>query len=398
MKIGIDCRSILNPEKGEAGGVGHYVYQLVRHLLKIDKKNQYVLFFDQRIKDKKLQKFSRENVKIIFHPFYLYSRFVPVQFSYRLYDAAIEKENLDVFHFPRLPNSPRKIKTETKTILTIHDLSILKLPKIFSAKEMVDEKNKISLMLSYVDKVVAVSQSTKNDLKELFNIADEKIRVIYHGLDERFLNKKTKKDIEQAKDKYHIKNNYLLFLSPLENRKNICRIVQSFDLLKAEIKKDPQKFSVVLKNDQDIKLVLAGKPGSAENKIKNKIKCSVNKNDIIVANYVQPDDLGALFAGAKAFVFPSLYEGFGLPILEAMSANLPVITSNISSMPEITGPGNAIFVNPYKIEEITQAMVDVLSQPELREKIIANYQTKIKEYSWQKTAKETLEIYKKLVE
>lgn len=396
MKIGIDCRSILNPERGEAGGVGHYVYQLIRHLLKIDHSNQYVLFFDQKIKDKKLKKFSQENVKIIFHPFYLYSKFVPVQFSYHLYDAAIEKESLDIFHLPRLPNSPRKIKA--KTILTIHDLSVLKLPKIFSEKEMAQERTKLSLMLSYVDQVIAVSQSTKNDLIELFNYSEEKIKVIYHGLDERFLKKRAKKEIDSVKEKYHIKNNYLFFLSPLENRKNVCRIVQSFDLLKAEIKKNPQKFTPILKDDKDIKLVLAGKPGSAQNKIKNKIKCSANKNDIIVANYVKSDDLGALFAGAKVFVFPSLYEGFGLPIIEAMSADVPVITSNISSMPEIAGEGNAVFVNPYKIEEITSALIDLLSSPELREKIVLNYQSKIKEYNWKKTAEETLAMYKKLVE
>lgn len=394
MKIGIDCRSILNPEKGEAGGVGHYVYQLVRHLLQIDKKNEYVLFFDQKIKDKKLKKFSQENVKTVFHPFYLYSQFVPPQFSTRLYDAAIEKENLDVFHLPRLPHSPRKIKT--KSVLTIHDLSVFRLPKIFSEKEINNERNKLSLALSFVDRVIAVSKSTQKDLSELFNFSPEKIDVIYHGLDERFLKRKTEKEIEEVKEKYNIKNNYILFLSPLENRKNICRIVQAFDLLKEEIKKDPQKFSSVLGKNKNIQLVLAGKPGSAQNKIKNKINISSHKEDIILANYVQPDNLGALFAGAKVFVFPSLYEGFGLPIIEAMSANIPIITSNLSSMPEIAGAGNAIFVDPYQVTEISQALIDLLSQPALRDKIIANYQSKIKEYNWRKTAEKTLEVYKEL--
>jgi len=394
MKIGIDCRSILNPEKGEAGGVGHYVYQLVRHLLQIDKKNKYVLFFDQKIKDKKLKKFSQENVKIIFHPFYLYSKFVPTQFSTRLYDAAIEKENLDVFHLPRLSNVPRRIKV--RSVLTVHDLSVLRLPKIFSEKEINNEKNKLSLALSFVDRVITVSKSTQKDLFELFDFLPEKVDVIYHGLDERFLKRKTEKEIEEVKKKYNIKNNYLLFLSPLENRKNICRIVQAFDLLKEEINKDPQKFSSVLGKNKNIQLVLAGKPGSAQNKIKNKIGISSHKDNIILANYVQPDNLGALFAGAKVFVFPSLYEGFGLPIIEAMSANIPVITSNLSSMPEIAGQGNAVFVDPYQVTEISQALINLLSQPALREKIVANYQSKIKEYNWRKTAEKTLAVYKEL--
>jgi len=394
MKIGIDCRAILNPERGEAGGVGHYVYQLVKNLLQIDKKNQYVLFFDHKIKNKKLEKFNQENVKIIFHPFYLYSQFVPIQFSSRLYDAAIEKEKLDVLHLPRLPHSPRKIKS--KSVLTIHDLSVLRLPKIFSIKETREEKNKTSLALSFIDRVIAVSNSTKNDIIDLFNFPADKIEVVYHGLDQRFLKKKTPQEIAAVKEKYKIKNEYVLFLSPLENRKNICRIIQSFSFLEKEIKENPEKFTPVLGKKKEIQLVLAGKLASAVNKIKNKIRCSVSKSNIILANYVQPDDLGALFAGAKIFIFPSLYEGFGLPIIEAMATNTPIITSNISSMPEIVGSGNAILVNPYKIEEIAKALSDLLSDVELRKKIIKNYPQKVKEYNWEKTAKKTLEIYNKL--
>ncbi|MFN3301888.1 MAG: glycosyltransferase family 4 protein [Patescibacteria group bacterium] len=387
MRIGIDCRTILNPEKGEAGGVGHYVYQLVRHLLKIDHQNEYILFFDHRIRKKKIKKFSQKNVKIIFYPFFLYSRFIPSSFSHHLFDALIKKENLNVFHFPFIPYNPKKI--DVKTIATIHDLSLLRLPNYYSKKEVEIERNELSYILPFIDRIIAVSQSTKKDLIEIFNVPPEKIKVIYHGVDERFFHRCSEEEIKKVKKKYKIKSDYIFFLSPLDIRKNICRIIQAFEELKKKIKKEPQKFAPL----KDIQLVLTGKKGSAFKKIANKIKKSPYKKDIILTGYVIPENLSALFDGAKVFLFPSLYEGFGLPVIEAMAKKVPVITSNLSSLPEIAGEGNAIFVNPYRTNEIIEALIKVLTDKDLREKIVKNAFQKAKEYRWEKTAQETLAVY-----
>lgn len=394
MRIGIDCRTILNPEKGEAGGVGHYVYQLVRHLLKIDHQNNYILFFDHRIKKKKIKKFSQKNVKIVFYPFFLYSKFIPTKISHHLFDALIEKEPLDVFHFPYIPSPPKKLKV--KLVATIHDLSLLKIPQYFSKKEIEIEKEELSFILPYIDKIIAVSNSTKKDLIEIFNLPPEKIRVVYHGLDKRFFDRfSSEEEIKAVKKKYNIKNNYILFLSPLEIRKNICRIIKSFQNVKEEIRKNPQKFSKVLKG-KDLQLVLAGKPGSAFKKIKKELKKVPYKKDIILTGYIPPEDLNPLFDGAKVFVFPSLYEGFGLPVIEAMARGVPVITSNVSSLPEIAGEGNALFVDPTDTKEITKALIELLTNEELRVKITEKAFKKAKEYQWEKTASETLDVYKEL--
>lgn len=390
MRIGIDCRTILNPEKGEAGGVGHYVYQLVRHLLKIDHQNDYILFFDRRVKKKKIKKFSQKNVRIVFYPFFLYSRFVPLSFSHYLFDAALKKENLDVFHLPFISHQPKKINI--KIIATIHDLSLLRLPNYFSKNEVEREKNKLSFILPFIDRIIAVSESTKKDLIEIFNLPPEKIKVIYHGLDKRFFKRSSNEEIRKIKNKYKIKGDYIFFLSPLETRKNICRMIQAFEELRNEIKNDPKRFSDVIKS-RNIQLVLTGQKGSAFSKIKEKIKKTPYKKDIILTGYVQPDDLNALFDGARAFLFPSLYEGFGLPVIEAMSSKVPVITSNLSSLPEIVGEGNAIFVNPYRVNEITKALVEVLTNKELREKITESAFQKAHQYRWDKTARETLAVY-----
>lgn len=395
MKIGIDCRTILNPARGEAGGIGHYVYQLVRHLLKIDHENEYVLLFDERIKRKKIKKFSQKNVKIIFHPFFLYYKFVPIKFAYRLYDATIEKEKLDILHLPRVSSFPRKINV--KTILTIHDLSFLKIPLCFSKKECEKEKERLSSTLPNVEMIIAVSQSTKDDLVNNFEFPAEKIKVIYHGLDERFFKQASPEEIEKVKKKYKIKNNYIFFLSPLEIRKNVCRLITAFDYLREIIKNEPQKFSSVFE-DKNIQLVLSGKPGSGLKIIKETIKKSPYKKDIILTNYVPPEDLNPLFDGAKVFAFPSLYEGFGLPVIEAMAGRIPIVTSNLSSLPEIIGEDNAIFVNPYNDKEIARALVEVLTNKELREKIIANASKRVKEFTWQRTAQETIKVYQEVAQ
>lgn len=394
MRIGIDCRTILNPEKGEAGGVGHYVYQLVRHLLKIDNKNEYILFFDHRIKKKKIKKFSQKNVKIVFYPFFLYSKFVLAKIFNHLFDALIEKESLDVFHLPYIPSPPRKLKV--KTVATIHDLSLLKIPHCFSKKEVEVEKEELSFILPFIDRIITVSNSTKKDLIEIFNLPPEKIRVIYHGLDKRFFDKSSSEEIKKIKKKYKIKSDYVFFLSPIEIRKNTCRLVQSFEKVKEEIKKNPQRFSQILKN-KNLQLVLAGKPGKAMGKLKNEIKKLSYKKDIILTGYVPPEDLNPLFDGAKVFLFPSLYEGFGLPVIEAMARGVPVITSNISSLPEIAGEGNAIFVDPYNVKEISNALIELLTNRELRKEIIEKAFKKAKEYQWEKTAEETLKVYQELV-
>jgi glycosyltransferase involved in cell wall biosynthesis len=394
MRIGIDCRTILNPKKGEAGGVGHYVYQLIRHLLKIDEENEYILFFDHRIKKKKIKKFSKKNTKIVFYPFYLYSKFIPSSFSHHLFDALIKKEEIDVFHFPYIPSPPKKINV--KTVATIHDLSLLRIPNLFPKKEVEKEKEELSFIFPFIDKIIAVSESTKKDLITLFNLPPEKIKVIYHGVDERFFKPSSKEGIEKVKKKYKIKGDYIFFLSPLTVRKNISRIVQAFEMVKDEIKKDPEKFSKIIKR-KNLQLVLAGKEGFGFSEIKKKIKASSYKKDIILTGYVEPEDLNHLFDGAKVFIFPSLYEGFGLPLIEAMARRIPIITSNLSSMPEIVGENNALFVNPYKTEEIANALVTLLSDKEVRKKITEKSLERAKQFQWEKTAKETLKTYQELV-
>jgi len=396
MRIGIDCRTILHPEKGEGAGLGHYTYQLVRHLLKIDKKNTYFLFFDRSVQKRRLDKFKQKNVLIRFFPFLQYKNLMPDDLSYLLVNATLDKEKLDVFHSPDIL-LPRAY--QGASIITAHDLAFYKFPELISPEKPYLLKTIVSNILKQTKKVIAVSKSTAKDLQEIFDLDVEKIETIYHGIDKRFFKKRNLSEIKKVKKKYSIKKDYLFFLGTLEPRKNIIRIIEAYERFRDRLIQSLSNTKNKTKINQNIfskyQLVLAGAEGHDFKKIKKKIVDSEYRNDIILPGYVEADDLGALFSGASLFVFPSLYEGFGLPILEAMAKGIPIISSNTSSIPEVT-QNAAILVDPYNVAQIAQAIYLLLGDKTLQKKLITKGRTRVKSFTWEKCAKKTLGVYKQI--
>jgi glycosyltransferase involved in cell wall biosynthesis len=388
MKIGIDCRTILNPEKGAGAGVSHYVYQLVRHLLQIDKENTYFLFFDRSVQTKKLKKFKQKNVFVRFFPFYQYRQLLPERYINHLVNATLAKENLDVLH---IPSSFPYYQYKGLTVTTVHDLVFYKFPELVETEELQELKVNFPHILKKSKKIIAVSKSTAKDLRELFLLSPQKIEVIYHGIDKRFFTKTSLKDISKIKQKYKIKKKYLFFIGTLEARKNILRIIESYERFREKIGAEPGKKDISF----DYQLVLSGAPGEKFEKIKKKISQSKYKKDIILTGYVPAEDLDSLFGGADLFIFPTLYEGFGLPILEALAKGVPVITSNVSSLPEITNRA-AILVDPYNVAEITRGIYNVLFDRSLKKKLINQGKKVVEKFSWEKCARQTLAVYKKV--
>jgi len=392
MRIGIDCRTILNPEKGEATGVGHYTYQLVRHLLKIDNKNNYILFFDRTVESRRLAKFRKPNIVIKFFPFIQYAKFLPFVYSHYLVSASLEKEKLDVFHSPtvRLPTNYKR-----PAVITVHDLAVFKFPDLYIDKKSSMDRANIPAVIQQAKKIIAVSKATKKDLGELFGVSADKINVIYHGLDKRFFKNQTPEKIKAVKEKYRIEGEYFLFLGELHFRKNIVRIIEAFERLKDRITriKSEKKNSTLFNK---YKLVLAGPAGRGVSEIQAKINDSKYKEDIILTGYIDPEDIDALYEGAKCFVFPSLYEGFGMPAIEAMANKIPVITSKVSSLPEVAN-GRAVLVDPYNVAEISQAMFEVITSPLLVKELSRSSFEWAKNFSWEKCAQETLDCYQKVI-
>jgi len=388
MRIGIDARTILNPEKGDAIGVGHYTYQLIRNLLEIDQENEYVLFFDFRVREKDIKKFTKPNVKIKFYPFSDYKKYLPGAYNEILGTATLARENLDLIHATsatsRIPTSYRG-----KTIVTFHDLAVYKVPEVFPKISRTKERAKLSLMASKADKIIAVSQSTKNDICDIFGCAKEKVSVIYSGFDKRLF-ESSQVAREKVLEKYGIndENKYILFLGTLEPLKNISRLFEAYKIFKETCLKNNQKCAH--------KLVMAGKNGWMAKEYKQIAKDLEISKDVIFTGYVVGDELVPLFKNADFFVMPSLYEGFGTTVLEAFATGTPAIVSGVSSIPELAGDA-AILVSPLNTKEIADAMIRLAGDENLKNELREKGKKQVEKFNWEKCASQTLDVYKNLV-
>ncbi len=401
MRIGIDCRTILNPGYGEGAGIGHYTYYLVKNLLELDKKNRYILFFDSLLSREAAREIISvaPNAETKFFPFHRYKHYLPIAFSHILVAAALDKEKLDIFHSPAytLP-----LAYKGKSVVTVHDLAIYKHPEWFPSKFLAGQEFSKKILvpksLKKASRIIAVSKNTKKDIAEIFKIKPDKVDVVYEGVE--FKNLPSKDDDvcgsegkicpKNIKSKYGLKEDYILFLGTVEPRKNIAALVRAFCGLAANNKAIGEKYQ----------LVLAGAKGWKYKKIFLEIeKCNKilgGKNKIKYIGYIPGQEKFSLISYASCFVFPSLYEGFGLPVLEAMSLGVPTITSDTSSLPELAGDG-AILVDPINIKTIEMAMKKVLSERSVGLELGEKGMLKAKEFSWAKCARETLEVYKRAV-
>jgi len=356
LRIGIDISQIVYQT-----GVSRYTSELVKHLLKIDQENQYVLYAGSLRQRSIIQAFAAQLPRK--------TKLVLTLLSPKLADFAWNRLNLlpppetDVFHASNwaLP------KTKAKLVTTIHDLTFLKYPPTHTPYSVAVHTRHLNQAKKYADKIIAVSESTKKDLID-YGIPAEKISIIYEAADSIF----KPVDSHQAKTKYSLTKDYFLSVGTLEPRKNLKRLIEAFSKLPAR---------TVPAGTQ---LVIVGPVGWGESLSKT--------NNVRFLGFVPDEDLAGLYSGAQAFVYPSLYEGFGLPVLEALSCGCPVITSNLSGLPEVGGEA-AIYVNPHNVAEITQAMA-AIRKLNLTKKSLAQ----AKKFSCDKTAKETLKVYQEVMQ
>ena len=295
------------------------------------------------------------------------SKLFSIKEHFELYKV-FKKYDIDIFYSHHFA-SPLLRTKKLKVINVIHDLIILRF----------NDLSKMGYIYYYMmnfitmkrsDKIIANSETTKKDIKYFFHRDDAK--VVYHS----YFKDKLKIINENILSKLNIKKNeYFLFVSSLKPHKNYKRIIESF-----------KKFNV----DKNFKLILVGQQYKNYRNDKNYL----NDNNIIDTNYISDEEVNGLYKNATALLFISLMEGFGYPILEAQYHKCPVITSNISSMPEIAGKG-AIFIDPYNIDSIEKAMNDVCNM-KIREKIISNGIENLKRFSWRKYTEEVLQIFKEL--
>lgn len=373
MRIGIDCRRILDLKYGENAGVGHYVYYLIKNLLKIDNENEYYLFFyDYKINT---DEFKQDNVKIIYFPGLENIGKIPFFYRHWFIPHILKLYGLDIYHNPA---NITPIFYFSKSVLTIHDLAIYKNAEWFPDHQYFTKMITIPFSIRKAKKIIAVSENTKNDIINIFKVKPEKVEVIHEGVED-FSNL----IIDEAKIRPELKiaKPYFLYLGTLEPRKNLVRLTEAFNLF--------------LKENTDYKLILAGKKGWKYEPIFQTIEKLNLKDKVIDIGYVNKEEKVYLLRNAFAFVFPTLYEGFGLPILEAMNLGVPIITSNISSIPELV-IDNAVLVDPYNIDSIADGLFKIKNDDKLRERLAVKGRGIAQNFTWEACAKKTLELYKNL--
>ncbi|MFA6272450.1 MAG: glycosyltransferase family 1 protein [Patescibacteria group bacterium] len=381
MKIGIDCRNILN-SNGEVAGVGHYTYFLVKNILKTDKHNEYYLYFDYKMAGK-TKEFEQKNVRIKFFPFSQYKRYLPFTYSHMLISAVLMKSKLDVFHAPAYACP---LTYPGKIVLTVHDLAIYRHPSWFPSGQSFSTKILVPKSIKKASRIISVSQATKRDIIQLFKISPNKISVVHEGVVPQKGPGKTKSFSKaEIQKKYKITDKYLFFVGTIEPRKNLIALIKAYNAL---MLKDYKKF-------KDYDLVIAGLKGWKYEEIFRTIKDQKFNYKIRFLNYVSQEHKVALMKNATCFVFPTLYEGFGLPIAEAMSMGVPVITSKVSSMPEVAGDA-AVLVDPNKVTDIQNAIAKVLGSKRQRDKMSKAGLIQAKKFTWTKVAKETIDVYKEV--
>ncbi len=376
MHIAIDLRPLISPYKT---GIGEYTSELLKAILTLDRKNNYYLFSNSLKKDdREIKKFTGPNVQFISTnwPNKLFNGLI-TSCRFPKIDTIINKKfniKLDYFFSPNL--NFNAFSKNTKFVLTVHDVSFKIYPQFFSTKQrMWHRLIKPQNQCEKADVILTPSENTKRDLSNIFKITPEKIKVIYPGLAEIFTNKNLSATNEEVIKKYQLPHNFIFFLGTSEPRKNLLGLIKAFESVEPHL---------------DTNLVIAGASGWKQKNIFKHLAVSKFKNKIKILDYVAPEEKPALYSLAKVFVYPSFYEGFGFPVLEAMSSGVPVVTSNRSSLPEITGE-NAYLVNPHKIHEIARAIEIVFSNTEMRNKLINNGLEATQKYSWKKAAEEWFE-------
>jgi glycosyltransferase involved in cell wall biosynthesis len=376
MQIAIDIRCLMNKNYS---GVAEYTYNLLKNLFAIDRENKYKLFYNSRRDlSANLPKFDYPNVQYLgFGYSNKIFNFGLKFFKYPKLDELIG--GADIFFIPNLNFFVSSKKC--KKIITVHDLSFKLYPQFFSAKRRLWHKLiNAKKLISDCDKVIADSENTKNDLINLYQISAKKIKVIYLGVDKEMYKKINANDTKliEIKQKYALPKSFILFLGTIEPRKNIEGIIEAFNLAKL-------RYSGL----KELNLVIAGELGWKNKRVFKTVNNSRCKDQIKFIGYAPREDKSYLYNLAQAFVFPSFYEGFGLPALEAQASGLPVIASANSSLVEVLQE-SALLVKPDNLSELAQAINEVAKNSFLREELIKKGQKNAARFSWQKCAQETL--------
>ncbi len=375
MIIGIDIR-VLGSEV--RSGIEEYTENLLTHLLPLDKSIKFKLFFSSfKGEIKKYDWLSLKNVEL--YKFKIPNRFLFLS-SGLVNSPKIDKlmGGVDIFFSPHFFLT--SLSSACKRITTFHDLSYIHYPELFLLRQRVWHNFEMnpSWQSRFSDKIISVSESTKNDLVKIYGIDPAKIEVIYSGISQD-MKRPPLDELNKFKIKHNLPDKFILFLGKLEPRKNIPGLMRAFKIIKDKI------------SLPDLKLVIIGSRGWLYDDIFKEIQNSPHKGDILLKSFIPDQERKFYYSLAQVFVYPSLFEGFGFPPLEAMACGTPVIVSNSSSLPEIVGNAG-LLTKPNNIDEIADLIGLILTDRKLKDQIVSLGYDRSTFFNWDKTAEKTLVV------
>ncbi|VVB55591.1 D-inositol-3-phosphate glycosyltransferase [uncultured archaeon] len=357
------------------GGINTYITNILK-IIAVN-KNKDKLFYSVHFKKNPVHKTFQNFEEVIVH-----RNGTPLGKIIRKFfvlPLILQKKKIDIVH-DTYHFGPFLFPAKYKKIVTVHDITPIILSGYHQKLSIAYHKIIMYLILKHVDKIITVSNNTKTDLIKCFSIPGDKIKVIYLAADKIYY-RRTNDEIIPIKKKYGLNSKIILYIGTLEPRKNVVGLIKSFHILK----------NLGLEH----KLVIVGRKGWGYIEIFECVKKLNLQKDVIFLGYVPTEDLPAMYSMSDLFVYPSFYEGFGLPPLEAMACGCPVIASNTSSLPEVVGDAG-IMIDPYNIDELSEAMYSVLINEMDRKDMIKKGLERAEMFSWKKTAEETLEVYEEV--
>jgi glycosyltransferase involved in cell wall biosynthesis len=372
MKIGIDGRAA----KWYRGtGIGTYTYQLISSLNDIDNINEYMLFMPEST-----------NCDIPFNRNFQIRNITEGNKSgfwdeVNIPNILIDKD-IELYHVPQNGVGLPKDKI-CPFIITLHDVIPYKMPETVGDTYLRIFNEEMPNIVSRCDGIITVSEFSKLDIAKAFGFPKEKIFVTHLAAENIYRPLNKKECAALIKEHYGIVGDYILYVGGFSPRKNIVGLIEAFSKL-------------LIKYKKDIKLVIAGKQGKSYGVYKKRVQDLGIEDKVLFPGFIEIDHLPHLYNASKLLAYPSFYEGFGLPPVEAMACGIPVVTSKITSIPEVLGD-SALFINPHDVDELCSSMFEILSDEDLSEKLILKGLVRSSELSWNKTARDTLIAYSKVI-
>jgi glycosyltransferase involved in cell wall biosynthesis len=366
LRIGIDIHSL----GGQQGGNETYFQELTRRLIELPGAHELVLYYTNAAARERFSTNGHVTLERL-RPRHPLLR-IPLTIPWRT-----REDRLDVFHAQHIV--PPFLKC--KTVTTIPDIAYEHFPEAFPRRQRAWLKRLVRDSANRADHIITVSEYSKRDIVQTYGIPEDKITVTYEGAGQEFRPGDKGKAKEELGRKYGITGNFVLYLGRLQARKNLTRVVEAF--------------AKVRRAGLPSKLVLAGKQDSLFEPVLARIRELQMENDVLLPGFLPAEDVPLFYNAAEVFIYPSLYEGFGLPVVEAMACGVPVITSQGSSLEEVAGDA-ALLVDPLSDSSIASAMQRVLEDSALRLRLREAGLSRSKLFDFQKTARQTMHVYERL--